>query len=185
MTSRICLIVVFLLASTVFGHDSLPVSDGYIEDAPFGLMGNLSAWLIMIILVFIFCLLIGLGLALGLAILAGLAAMFGAGGLVTSLLGFAATRRPKVGWRIFSMWMHAGFMLIAGAGIGGFVVPMIWPDAATWPSVGLGALAGAATGILWGWVLALAVERGLAFAKKSLLPLLSPKPAGDKTVSTH
>ena len=71
--------------------------------------------------------LIGLGLALGLAIIVGLAAMFGAGGAVTSLVGFATTRKPQVGWRIFSMWMHAGFMLMAGAGIGGFIVPMIWP----------------------------------------------------------
>ena len=175
MTSRICLIVVFLLASTVFGHDSLPVSDGYIEDAPFGLMGNLFAWLIMIILVFIFCLLIGLGLALGLAILAGLAAMFGAGGLVTSLFGFAATRRPKVGWRILSMRMHAGFMLIAGAGIGGFVVPMIWPSAATWPSAGIGALAGLVSGIAWEWILALAVERTLLLLKETILPMFEDR----------
>lgn len=175
MHPRFCLLILFLLASTVFGHDSLPVDDGYIEDAPFGLMGHLFAWIIMILLVVIFCLLIGLGLALGLVILVGLAAMFGAGGLVTSLLGLAATRRPQVGWRIFSMWMHAGFMLMAGAGIGGFAVPMIWPDTAIWPSVGLGALAGAATGILWGWGLALAVERSLGLLKKTILPLLEDR----------
>jgi hypothetical protein len=175
VTPRFCLLVLFLLASTAFGHDSLPVDDGYIEDAPFGLMGSLFAWIIMIIFVFIFCVLIGLGLALGLAILAGLAAMFGAGGMVTSLLGFAATRKPKVGWRIFSMWMHAGFMLIAGAGIGGFVVPMIWPSAATWPSAGMGALAGLGTGIAWGWILALAVERTLGLLKETILPMFEDR----------
>lgn len=175
MTPRFCLLVLFLLTSTAFGHDSLPVDDGYIEDAPFGLMGNLFAWIIMIILVVIFCLLIGLGLALGLVILVGLAAMFGAGGVITSLLGLAATRRPQVGWRIFSIWMHAGFMLMAGAGIGGFVVPMIRPDASPWPVAGLGALAGAATGILWGWGLALAVERSLELLKETILPLLEDR----------
>lgn len=179
VTPRFCLLFLCLLASAAFGHDSLPVDDGYIEDAPFGLMGSLVIWVFMLILVVIFCLLIGLGLALGLVILVGLAAMFGAGGLVTSLLGWASTQRPQVGWRIFSIWMHAGFMLMAGAGIGGFVVPMIRPDAAPWPAAGLGALAGAATGILWGWGLALAVERSLALLKETILPLLSPKPAGD------
>lgn len=175
MHPRFCLLILLLLALTAFGHDSLPLDDSYIEDAPFGLMGNLFAWIIMIILVVIFCLLIGLGLALGLVILLGLAAMFGAGGVVTSLLGLAATRRPQVGWRIFIMWMHAGFMLMAGAGIGGFVVPMIWPDTATWPSIGFGALAGAATGILWGWGLALAVERSLGYLKETILPLLEDR----------
>ncbi|MEQ1751246.1 MAG: hypothetical protein ABL974_17595 [Prosthecobacter sp.] len=179
MTSRFSLLVLFLLASAALGYDSLPVDDGYIEDAPFGLMGNLFAWLIMIILVFIFCLLfclvIGLGLALGLAVLAGLAAMFGAGGLVTSLLGFAATRRPQVGWRIFSMWMHAGFMLIAGAGIGGFIAPMIWPSTAAWPSAGMGAFAGLGTGIAWGWIIAIAVERTLGLLKETILPMFEDR----------
>ena len=185
MTPRFCLLVLFLLVSTASGHDSLPVDDGYIEDAPFGLMGSLVVWAFMLVLVVICCLLIGLGLALGLVILVGLAAMFGAGGVITSLLGLAATRRPQVGWRIFSIWMHAGFMLMTGAGIGGFVVPMIWPDAATWPSVGLGALAGAATGSLWGWGLALAVECSMSYLKETIQPLLNPKPAGDKTESTQ
>lgn len=175
MPPRFCLLILFLMASTAFGHDTLPTDDGYIEDAPFGLMGHAFAWLIMIIIVIIFCLLIGLGLALGLVILVGLAAIFGAGGVITSLLGLAATRKPQVGWRIFSIWMHAGFMLLAGAGIGGFVVPMIWPNAVPWSAAGLGSLAGAATGILWGWGLALAVELSLGYLKETILPLLEDR----------
>jgi len=180
MTPRFCLLIIFVLVSTTFGHESLPMDDGYVEDAPFGLMGSLVIWAFMLVVVVLLCLLIGLGLALGLAIIVGLAAMFGAGGVVTSLVGLAATRRPQIGWRIFSMWMHAGFMLMAGAGIGGFIVPMIWPDAAPWPAAGMGALAGLGTGIAWGWVLAIAVERSMSFLKETIQPLLSPKAAGDK-----
>lgn len=180
MTPRFCLLILFTMASTALGHDSLPVDDGYIEDAPFGLMGSLVIWAFMLVVVVLLCLLIGLGLALGLAIIVGLAAMFGAGGVVTSLVGMAATRRPQVGWRIFSMWMHAGFMLMAGAGIGGFIVPMIWPDAAPWPAAGMGALAGLCTGIAWGWVLAIAVERSMRFLKETIQPLLTTKKPDDR-----
>lgn len=154
--------------------------DGYVEDAPFGLMGSFVVWAIMLLLVVLFCLLIGLGLALGVVIIAGLSAMFGAGGVVTSLFGFAATRRPQVGWRIFSIWMHAGFMLLAGAGIGGFIAPMIWPDAAPWPAAGMGALAGLSTGIAWGWVLAVAVERSMIFLKEAIQPLPAPRNPDDR-----
>ncbi|MEZ5387750.1 MAG: hypothetical protein R3F13_19760 [Prosthecobacter sp.] len=169
--------IAFFLLTFALGQESLP--DGYVEDAPFGLMGSLVVWAIMLLLVVLLCLLIGLSLALGLAIIAGLAAMFGAGGVVTSLFGLAATRRPQVGWRIFSIWMHAGFMLMAGAGIGGFIAPMIWPDAAPWPAAGMGALAGLGTGIAWGWVLALAVERSMIFLKESIHPLPAPKTPED------
>lgn len=175
MTPRISLLILGLLVSTVFGQEPLPMDDGYVEDAPFGLMGSLVIWAFMLVVVVLLGLLIGLGLALGLAIIAGLAAMFGAGGVVTSLVGMAATRRPQVGWRIFSMWMHAGFMLMAGAGIGGFIVPMIRPDAAPWPAAGMGALAGLGTGIAWGWVLAIAVERSMSFLKETIQPLLTRK----------
>jgi hypothetical protein len=125
MTPRFCLLILFVLASTAFGHESLPADEAYIEDAPFGLMGSLVLWGFMLGFVVLLCLLIGQGFALGLVIIVGLAAMFGAGGVVTSLVGFATTRKPQVGWRIFSMWMHAGFMLMAGVGIGGFIAPMI------------------------------------------------------------
>lgn len=179
MTPHISLLILGLLVSTVFGQEPLPMDDGYVEDAPFGLMGSLVVWAFMLLIVVIFCLLIGLGLALGLAIIAGLAAMFGAGGVVTSLAGLAATRRPQVGWRIFSMWMHAGFMLMAGTGIGGFIVPMIWPDAAPWPAAGMGALAGLGTGIAWGWVLAIAVERSMRFLKETIEPLLTTQKPDD------
>ena len=175
MTPRFCLLTLFILASAALGHESIPVDDGYVEDAPFGLMGSLVIWAFMLVVVVLLCLLIGLGLALGLAIIAGIAAMFGAGGVVTSLAGMAATRRPQVGWRIFSMWMHAGFMLMAGAGVGGFIVPMIWPDAAPWSAAGMGALAGLGTGIAWGWVLAIAVERLMSFLKETIQPLLTRK----------
>jgi hypothetical protein len=173
MPPRFSLLLLFLTATVILGQDALPDSgsENYIEDAPWGLMGNLLAWIIMLLFVIVLCLLTGLGIALGLAILAGLAVTFGAGGVATSLLGLAVTHRPQVGWRIFSMWMHAGFMSVAGATIGGFVVPMIWRDVATWPSAGLGALAGAASGMLWGWVLALAVERSLRYFKETILPL--------------
>ena len=172
MPPRFCLLLLFLMATVTLGQDALPGSgsDRYIEDAPWGLMGNLLAWIIMLLFVIFLCLLTGLGIALGLAILASLALMFGAGGVATSLLGLAVTHRPRVGWRIFSMWMHAGFMSAAGAAIGGFVVPVIWRDAAAWPSAGLGALAGAASGALWGWVLALAMERSLLYFKETILP---------------
>jgi hypothetical protein len=179
MTPRFCLLIIFVLVSTVLGHESMPADDGYIEDAPFGLMGSLVIWAFMLAVVVLFCLLIGLGLALGLAIIVGLAAMFGAGGVVTSLVGFATTRKPQVSWRIFSMWMHAGFMLMAGAGIGGFIVPMIWPETGPWSAAGMGALAGLCTGIAWGWVLAIAVERSMSFLKETIQPLLSPKAASD------
>lgn len=169
MTPRICLLILSLLVNMAFGQEG--PHDGYIEDAPFGLMGSLVVWAFMLVFVVILCLLIGLGLALGLAITAGLAAMFGAGGVVTSLVGFATTRRPQVGWRIFSMWMHAGFMLVVGAGIGGFIVPMVWPDADPWPAAGMGALAGFGTGTAWGWVLAIAVERSLSVLKEMIRPL--------------
>jgi hypothetical protein len=170
-------LALLLFARDAVSQESIPLdySSGYIEDAPFGLMGSLVIWAFMLGLVVLFCLLIGLGLALGLAIIVGLAAMFGAGGVVTSLVGFATTRKPQVGWRIFSMWMHAGFMLMAGAGIGGFIVPMIWPDAAPWSAAGMGALAGLGTGIAWGWILAIAVERSMSFLKETIHPLLSPK----------
>jgi hypothetical protein len=173
MTPRFCLLIVFLLVNMALGQESLP--DDYIEDAPFGLMGSLVIWAFMLGLLVICCLLIGLGLALGLAIIVGLAAMFGAGGAVTSLVGFATTRKPQVGWRIFSMWMHAGFMLMAGAGIGGFIVPMIWPEIALWSAAGMGALAGLGTGIAWGWLLAIAVERSMSFRKETIQPLLARK----------
>ncbi|WP_146851008.1 hypothetical protein [Brevifollis gellanilyticus] len=167
-----------VLTMHAFGQTDTP--DDYIEDAPWGLMGNLVVWVMMLFFVVLFCLLIGLGIALGLAILAGLAAMFGAGGVVTSLFGLAATRKPQVGWRIFSMWMHGGFMMLAGAGIGGFIAPMIWPDSATLPSAILGALAGLGAGMLWGWLLALGVERSLGFLKEALLPRLKLKAESDK-----
>jgi len=175
MTPRFCLLILFILASAALGHESMLVDDSYIEDAPFGPMGSLVIWAFMLVFVVILCLLIGLGLALGLVILAGLAAMFGAGGVVTSLVGFATTRKPQVGWRIFSMWMHAGFMLMAGAGIGGFIVPMIRPEIAPWSAAGTGALAGLGTGITWGWVLAIAVERSMSFLKETIQPLLARK----------
>jgi hypothetical protein len=170
-------LALLLFASAAISQEIIPIvqPDDYIEDAPFGLMGSLVIWAFMLVFVVIFCLLIGLGLALGLAIIAGLAAMFGAGGVVTSLVGFATTRKPQVGWRIFSMWMHAGFMLMAGAGIGGFIVPMIWPATDPWYVAGIGALAGLGTGIAWGWVLAIAVERSMSFLKESIEPLLTRK----------
>ncbi len=169
MTRRLCLLILFLLVNMALGQEGL--HDGYVEDAPFGLMGSLVIWAFMLVFVVIFCLLIGLGIALGLVILAGLAAMFGAGGVVTSLFGFATTRKPQVGWRIFSMWMHGGFMLMAGAGIGGFIVPMIWPEIAPWSAAGMGAIAGFGTGIAWGWFLAITVERSISFLKETILPL--------------
>lgn len=178
MTPRFCLLIVFLLVNVALGQEGLP--DDYVEDAPFGLIGSLVIWAFILVFVVIFCLLIGLGLALGLAIIVGLAAMFGAGGVVTSLVGMAATRRPQVGWRIFSMWMHAGFMLMAGAGIGGFIVPMIRPDAAPWPAAGMGALAGLCTGIAWGWILAIAVERSIRFLKETIQPLLTTQKPDDR-----
>jgi len=62
-------------------------------------------------------------------------------------------------------------MLVVGAGIGGFIVPMVWPDAAPWPAAGMGALAGFGTGTAWGWVLAIAVERSLSVLKEMIRPL--------------
>lgn len=174
MTTRLSLLILFLLMRVALGQEGLP--DHHMEDAPFGLMGSLVLWGFMLGFVVLLCLLIGLGFALGLVIIVGLAAMFGAGGVVTSLVGFATTRKPQVGWRIFSMWMHAGFMLMAGAGIGGFIAPMIWPDTAPWPAAGMGALAGLGTGIAWGWVLAIAVERSMSFLKQTVQPLLTRRP---------
>jgi len=178
MTHRLCLLILFLFVKMALGQEGL--QDGYVEDAPFGPMGSLVTWAFMLVFVVIFCLLIGLGLALGLAIIAGLAAMVGAGGVVTSLVGYATTRKPQIGWRIFSMWMHAGFMLMVGAGIGGFIVPMIWPDAAPWSAAGMGALAGFCTGIAWGWVLAIAVERSVSILKEMIRPLLASNNRDDR-----
>lgn len=183
MTSRLSLLILFVFVTVAFGQDVLP--DDYIEDAPWGLMGNLVAWIIMLIIVVIFCLLIGLGIALGLAILAGLAIMFGAGGMVASVAGGFASRKPQVGWRIFSMWMHAGFMMLAGAGIGGFLLPLIQPERAVWPSAALGALVGLGTGLLWGWLLALGVERCGGFLKAAILPRLKLKAESDKLETSH
>lgn len=172
-----------MLAFHALGQDSHP--DDYIEDAPWGLMGNMAAWVVMIIVVAIFCLLIGLGLALGLAILAGLAAMFGAGGIVASLSAGIASRKPKVGWRIFSMWMHAGFMMLAGAGLAGFLMPMIQPERAALPSASLGAIIGLGAGMLWGWLLALGVERCGGFLKDTLLSRPHLKEESDNPSSTY
>jgi hypothetical protein len=161
--------MLLLLAGVTLGQEFAPDGvDSHDEDPPFGVVGSLLVWVVMILMVFIFCLLIGLGLALGVVILAGLAVMFGAGGVVTSLFGLAATRRPQVGWRIFSVWMHASFMLLAGAAFGGFIAPLLWPEMSSWPAARLGALAGLVTGIAWGWVLALTVERSIGFLQQTI-----------------
>lgn len=182
MPPRLIFLLLLLITHVALSQGALPddYPDGYVEDAPFGLAGSLVVWGIMLIIIVICCLLIGLGLALGLAILAGLAVMFGAGGMVASLAGGIASRKPRVGWRIFSMWMHAGFMMLAGTGIGGFLIPFLWSDHYVLSTAVLGALTGLGVGLLWGWLLALGVERCGDFLKDIIVPRLRLKAVGDK-----
>lgn len=151
--------------------------------------------MMFLVLTAICCVLIGIGMVLGVALLIGLTIMLGAGGVIfgtggvaASLAGGIASRKPRVGWRIFSMWMHAGFMTLAGAGIGGFMIPYLYAEHPTLLSASfiglitgvsfhaglLGAVAGLVTGLTWGWLLALGLERCGGHAWKLLETYFRP-----------
>lgn len=183
MTPRLALLLLLLVASVAFGQGALPdhYPDDFVDHGPDGL--NMIFWMVMLVFIALCCVLVGVGIALGVAILVGLAVvlgaggmLFGAGGMLASVAGGIASRKPRVGWRIFSMWMHAGFMMLAGTGIGGFVIPFLWSDHYVLSTAVLGALTGLGVGLLWGWLLALGVERCGGFLKKSILPHLGAKP---------
>jgi hypothetical protein len=163
MSPLLELLFALLLVRLALGQEQ-PYDD-YYDDAPFGLIGGIVIWAVMFAVFVLWCVLIGLSIAFGLALIAGLLFLFGAGGVVTSLIGFATTRKPRVGWRILSVWLHAGCLLAAGAAFGGLAVPMFWNGLDAWTCAGLGALAGLATGITVGWLFAVAVERFLGMLK--------------------
>lgn len=189
--------VFMLLTFHAFGQGGTPddYPDEFVDE---GFDGIFNVIFVGLFFVFIAacCVLIGIGIVLSLAILVGLAVMlgaggvmFGAGGVVASLAGGIASRRPKVGWRIFSMWMHAGFMMLVGAGIGGFVFPYLYADHSTFvaasfiglitgtslDAVILGAALGFVTGLVWGWLLALGMEKCGGFLKEVILCRLKLK----------
>ncbi|MES2598460.1 MAG: hypothetical protein V4662_24205 [Verrucomicrobiota bacterium] len=169
-----------LLASHAFGQGTLP--DGYpeqfVDHGPDGFL--MLFWIMAFVFMVVCCVAVGVGLAVGLVILAGFAAMFGAGGMIASLVGGLTSRKPRVGWRIFSMWMHAGLLTLAGIGIGGFVVPFFWPGQPTLPTAAMGAAVGLVAGVIWGWLLALGVERCGGIIKEAILPGLKLKAESDK-----
>ena len=193
-----------LLALHAFGQGGPPdgYTDEFVDHGPDAF--NMMFLLMFLVFIAVCCVLIGIGLAIGLALLAGLAVMLGAGGMMfgvggvaASLAGGIASRRPKVGWRIFSMWMHAGLMTLAGAGIGGvvgLVLPHVWLDGSSpmqsalaglisglpLQTTVLGGLAGLIAGLLWGWLLALGVERCGGSLKAAILPRLGLKAGSDK-----
>lgn len=167
MSPLVELLFALLLVRLALGQEEL--YDDYYDDAPFGVIGGIVIWAVMFAVFVLWCVLIGLSIAFGLALIAGLLFLFGAGGVVTSLIGFATTRKPRVGWRILSVWIHAGCLLAAGAAFGGLVVPMFWTELDSWTCAGLGALAGLVTGIAVGWLFAVAVERFLGMLKEFTL----------------
>lgn len=167
MTPQFGFLLALLLLPLALGQDEL--YDHSTDGPPFGLIGAIAVWALLFAAFVLWCVLIGLSIAFGLALIAGLLFLFGAGGVVTSLIGFATTRKPRVGWRILSVWLHAGCLLAAGAGFGGFVVPMFWTAVDSWIGAALGALAGLVTGIGVGWLFAVAVERFLNLLKEFVL----------------
>lgn len=189
---------IMLLTLYALGQGGAPddYPDEFVDDG-FGGVFNVIFLVMFFAFIAACCVLIGIGIVLGLAILAGLAAMlgaggvvFGAGGVVASLAGGIVSRKPKVGWRIFSMWMHAGFMMLVGACIGGFVFPYLYADHFSfWAAsfIGLitgvsletsilGAGVGFVTGLIWGWLLALGTEKCGGFLKQTVQPLLTRRP---------
>jgi len=144
--------------------------EDYVEDAPFGIVGALVIWGIMLGIVAVCCVLLGIGLGIGLALILAILSAFGMGAALTSALAALLTQRPRTGWRMFSVLMHSGLMLLAAGAGAWLLAPVLMPDRDRLLCGILVAVAGAIAGGVFGLCLALLVERCIA-----QLPWMQPK----------